>query len=433
MQTHLADWIRDTPDGQEADAILRTCVHCGFCNATCPTYQLLGDELDGPRGRIYLIKQALEGGPITATTQLHLDRCLTCRNCETTCPSGVQYGRLVDIGRKVVEQKVPRPLRQKAARTALMEGLTSGAFAPALKLGQIARSLLPAVLRNKVPTAQSAGRWPTQRHARKMILLAGCVQPAMQPNINSATARVFDALGIELVIAGVDRSAGSAGNPRNSRSAAAGCCGAIRHHLSDHDGALIEVRRNIDAWWPRITAAGSERAEAIVINASGCGAMVKDYGHLLRNEPLYAEKARRVSELTRDVAEVVPQFERELLALIAKRTSSAARAPARVAFHASCTLQHGQQIRGVVESFLAKMGAQLASVNEPHLCCGSAGTYSVLQPELAYRLRDRKLANLQGDAPETILSANIGCITHLQSGTERPVRHWIEWLDEQIA
>jgi len=407
MQTNLADWIRNTPDGKEADAILRKCVHCGFCTATCPTYQLLGDELDGPRGRIYLIKQVLEGKPATSTTQLHLDRCLTCRNCETTCPSGVQYGRLLDIGRHEVERQVERPVGDRLTRAALREGLTSSAFGPALKVGQLMRPLLPATLKNKVPKWQSAGRWPRRAHARKMLLLAGCVQPSMQPNINAATARVFDALGIELL------------SPR-----AAGCCGAIRQHLNDHEGAAANVCSNIDAWWPLVEAG----AEAIVMNASGCGAMVKDYGYLLRNHSSYAEKARRISELTRDLAELLPSLAESI-----KSKSKASAPKERVVFHPPCTLQHGQKIRGVVESMLRTLGAEVLPINESHLCCGSAGTYSVLEPELAYRLRDRKLGNLQAPKPDVILSANVGCITHLQSGTGTRVEHWIEWLDRRLA
>ncbi len=403
MQTLLAEFIRSTPEGAEAAEILGKCVHCGFCTATCPTYQLLGDELDGPRGRIYLIKQVLEGAAPTQKTQLHLDRCLTCRNCETTCPSGVQYGRLLDIGRKVVEDRVPRPRAQRLMRTALKEGLTSPLFAPALKLGQMVRPLLPATLKRKVPAKQDAGAWPARTHARRMLLLAGCVQPAMAPNINAATARVFDALGVELVV------------PK-----AAGCCGAIRYHLNDHDGGLADARRNIDAWWPHIEAG----CEAIVMNASGCGAQVREYGHLLRLDPAYAAKAKRVSEVTKDVAELLP-------ALLAEKGLTA-RGDARVVFHPPCTLQHAQQIRGAVEALLASFGAEVLPFADSHLCCGSAGTYSIFQPELSMQLRDRKLASLQQPQPDEILSANIGCIAHLSTGTDTPVKHWIEWLDGRL-
>jgi len=405
VQTNLADFIKHTPEGAEAAEILGKCVHCGFCTATCPTYQLLGDELDGPRGRIYLIKQVLEGARPSASTQLHLDRCLTCRNCETTCPSGVQYGRLLDIGRKVVDDQVRRSAGQSSVRLALKEGLTSSLFGPAMKFGQMMRPLLPEGLKKKVPARQDAGRWPTRTHARKMLLLAGCVQPAMLPNINAATARVFDALGIELVV------------PK-----AAGCCGAIRYHLNDHDGGLADARTNIDAWWPHIETG----VEAIVMNASGCGAQIKEYGHMLRFDPAYAAKAQRVSELTKDVAELLPALVMEAKARPTLRKG------ARVAFHPPCTLQHGQQIRGAVEALLTSLGADVLPFGESHLCCGSAGTYSILQPGLSLQLRDRKLSNLQQLKPDLILSANIGCITHLQSGTGTAVVHWIEWLDARM-
>ncbi|MFN9478102.1 MAG: glycolate oxidase subunit GlcF [Betaproteobacteria bacterium] len=408
MQTALADFIRDTPAGREADAILRKCVHCGFCTATCPTYQLLGDELDGPRGRIYLIKQVMEGKPATAKTQLHLDRCLTCRNCETTCPSGVQYGRLVDIGRKVVDDQVGRKVADGLMRGALKAGLTGPLFGPAMKLGQVMRPLLPGNLKAKVPAPQSAGTWPTRTHARKLILLEGCVQPAMLPNINGATARVLDALGLETI-----------------RAARAGCCGAVRYHLNDHDGGLDDARRNIDAWWPHIEAG----AEAIAINASGCGTQVKEYGHLLAHDTAYAAKAERVSALARDLSELLPALAEELLA---KLPPAPAADNPRVVFHPPCSLQHGQKIRGVVEALLAKLGAEVLPFGEAHFCCGSAGTYSVLQPQLATQLRDRKLDHLQAPQPREILSANVGCIAHLASGTETPVRHWIEWVDERL-
>ena len=435
MQTNLADWLRDTPDGIEADSILRSCVHCGFCTATCPTYQLLGDELDGPRGRIYLIKQVVEGVTPTRETQQHLDRCLTCRNCESTCPSGVQYGHLVDIGRKLVDRQVARPAGDRLLRGALREGMTRRSlFDTAMRLGQTVRPLLPEALRAKVPQRRDPGAWPVRSHARKVILLNGCVQPAMIPAIDAATARVLDALGIEAVVA-----------PRS------GCCGAIRHHLDDQAGALDDARRNIDAWWPLLatdtalaSAAGAVDdasraggAQAIVINASGCGAMIKDYAHLLRHDPLYAEKAARVSAMTRDLAEFLPAERERLQALcrpaVGAHDGDKRPTPPRLAFHPPCTLQHGQQVRGEVESLLVACGAEIVPFAESHLCCGSAGTYSVLQSTLATQLRDRKLASLQADSPDQILSANIGCLTHLQSGTDTPVRHWIEWLDRAIT
>jgi len=419
MQTNLAPEFKGTRDGEEAEAILRKCVHCGFCTATCPTYQLLGDELDGPRGRIYLMKQVLEGAPVTRKTQLHLDRCLTCRSCETTCPSGVQYGRLVDIGRKIVEERVERPPGEKTVRWLLKAGLTSSLFGPAMKLGQLARPLLPAALKAKVPAAGGAhaSRWPTREHPRKVLMLLGCVQPAMMPNINSATARVLDAAGIQTLVAD-----------------GAGCCGAIRTHLGDPEGGLDDIRRNVDAWWPLVDGFTSQgKVEAIVMNASGCGVAVKEYGHALAHDPAYADKARRVSELTKDISELLPDLVPALQSKLGLPRATA-KGAIRLAFHPPCTLQHGQQLRGGVEKHLGALGFEVSvAASEGHMCCGSAGTYSVLQPELATQLRDRKLQNLQPTQVKVIVSANIGCIQHLQSGTTTPVRHWVEVLDDALA
>jgi len=411
MQTNLADFIKNTRAGKEADAILRACVHCGFCTATCPTYQLLGDELDGPRGRIYLIKQVLEGTKATVKTQSHLDRCLTCRNCESTCPSGVEYGRLLDIGRKVVDDQVPRPVAQQLTRKLLKEFLPRPwLFKPAMAAGQLLRPLLPRTLKNKVPEKHGAGIFPRREHARKMLLLDGCVQPAMSPNINHAAARVFDALGVQLLVA-----------PK------AGCCGAIRFHLNDQAGGLDDMRRNIDAWWPYVIGSNGQGVEAIVMTASGCGVTVKEYGHLLAADPAYAVKAKAISALTKDLCEILPAFEAELQQKLQGKITQ------RVVYHPPCTLQHGQQIRGKVEGLLRSVGVDVQLCADNHLCCGSAGTYSVLQPELSYRLRDNKLDNLQASQPDMIVSANIGCLTHLQSGTQTPVRHWIELLDQALA
>jgi glycolate dehydrogenase iron-sulfur subunit len=425
MQTEIAPEFAGTAEGAEAEAILRKCVHCGFCTATCPTYQILGDELDGPRGRIYLIKQVLEGHAPTRATQIHLDRCLTCRNCETTCPSGVQYGNLVEIGRRIVDERVARPADERALRWTLKEGLTSSAFAPAMKVGRAVRSFLPAALKAKVPANADPGahRWPRREHPRKVLLLLGCVQPAMMPNINSATARVLDAAGIQTLVADE-----------------AGCCGAIRLHLSDREGALEHMRRNIDAWWPMVA---SGAVEAIVMNASGCGVTVKEYGHSLAHDPEYAAKAGRIADLTRDLSELLPELVETLRPRLARSRPEGRRADhaprperrsGRIAFHSPCTLQHGQSLRGGVEETLRALGFEIeVARTEAHLCCGSAGTYSVLQPEMAYALRDRKLGHLAELEPTTIVSANIGCIQHLQSGTRTPVRHWIEVLDEALA
>lgn len=411
METHLADFMRGTTAGREAEEILRKCVHCGFCTATCPTYQLLGDELDGPRGRIYLIKQVLEGAEVTAKTRLHLDRCLTCRSCETTCPSGVHYSRLLEIGRAVVERRVPRKGADALMRGALREGLPRPAlFGTAMKLGQMVRPFLPAAIKAKVPPLTSAGTVAeVAPQARKMLALAGCAQPSMYPNINGAAKRMLARLGIHLY-----------------EAAGAGCCGAVKLHLGDADGARDNARRNIDAWWPHVEAG----TEAIVITASGCGVEVKDYGHLLQDDPAYAAKAKRVGELARDVSEVVSAEKHALVELLQKSV------PARrqqLAFHAPCSLQHGLKIRGVVEELLIAAGFELTPVADAHLCCGSAGTYSILQPEIARRLRGHKLAALLAGQPAGIASANIGCIAHLQAGTDMPVRHWIEWLDNKLS
>ncbi|HSV70423.1 MAG TPA: glycolate oxidase subunit GlcF [Methylibium sp.] len=412
MQTKLSAEYRGSPDGEAAEAILRKCVHCGFCTATCPTYQLLGDELDGPRGRIYLIKQVLEGATPTRKTQAHLDRCLTCRNCETTCPSGVQYGALVEIGRRAVDAKVERPGTERAMRGALKEGLTSPLFGPALKLGQWFRPFVPAALKAKVPpkAGPRAHQWPTRSHPRKVLMLLGCVQPALAPNINSATARVLDAAGLQTLVAD-----------------GAGCCGAIRDHLNDHEGGLKDMRRNIDAWWPLVeglTAQG--KVEAIVMNASGCGVTVKEYARHLQHDPAYAERAARISALTKDLSELLPDLVPKLKPRLHGRRP-------RLAYHPPCTLQHGQQLRGGVEAGLRELGFDLQlAASESHLCCGSAGTYSVLQPALSQQLRERKLGQLLPLAPEAIVSANVGCIQHLQGGTGIPVRHWIEVLDEAL-
>ena len=409
MHTELSPEHAGTADGEAARALLQKCVHCGFCTATCPTYQLLGDELDGPRGRIYQIKNLLEGEAPTRELQTHLDRCLTCRSCESTCPSGVQYGELAEIGRRLVDARVERPATERLVRWALKEGLTSPLFAPALQLGQVVRPLLPEALQAKVPERREADArgWPQQRHARRMLMLAGCVQPAMSPEINPATARVLDAAGIEVVL-----------------PSGAGCCGAIRAHLNDRDGGLADMRRNIDAWWPLIERG---EVEAIVMNASGCGATVKEYGHHLSGDAAYAAKAARVSAMTRDLSELLP----ELVPVLKPKLAAAAQA-GRLALHPPCTLQHAQKLKGGLEAGLRALGFTVVLPADSHLCCGSAGTYSVLQPALSQQLRERKQAGLAALEPDTVVSANIGCITHLQAGCATPVRHWVEVLDAAL-
>ncbi|MBF8747002.1 glycolate oxidase subunit GlcF [Pseudomonas monteilii] len=404
MQTDLSDYAKSLPRAEEAERILRSCVHCGFCTATCPTYQLLGDELDGPRGRIYLIKQVLEGQEVTAKTQSHLDRCLTCRNCETTCPSGVEYHSLLDIGRAVVEEKVPRPLGQRLLR----EGLRSVVPRPALfkaftQTAKALRPLLPHTLQAKLPRhAPPAKPRPQRQHARQVLMLEGCVQPSLSPNTNAAAARVLDRLGISVTAA-----------------REAGCCGAVDYHLNAQDKGLDRARRNIDAWWPAIEAG----AEAIVQTASGCGAFVRDYGHLLAGDPAYAAKAAKVSALARDLVEVLREEPLENLGVHADQ---------RLAFHCPCTLQHAQKLGGAVEGLLGRLGFSLTAVPDGHLCCGSAGTYSLTQPALSRQLRDNKLNALESGNPQVIVTANIGCQTHLDSAGRTPVRHWIELVEEAL-
>ncbi len=406
MQTQIADFLRGTPEGNEAHEILSKCVHCGFCTATCPTYQLLGDELDGPRGRIYLIKSIAEGEAPTEETRTHLDRCLTCRACEPACPSGVEYGRLADLGRKWVDERAPRPVHARATRSVLRAVLSRPrVFAALVAVGRVFAFLLPQTLRAQLAQSRVSFALPRTQHARKMLLLTGCVQPGLAPSIHLATVRVLDALGVQVVT-----------------TAESGCCGAIRHHLSDPEGALDNARRNIDAWWPAIEAG----AEAIVMNASGCGAMVREYGHLLRHDPQYAAKAARVTELTRDLVEVVAPASEHLRAQLRVMER------ARIAFHPPCTLQHAQRLRGQVEGLLVALQGNLVPFPDAHLCCGSAGTYSLLQSEIASELRDRKLAALDSASPSEILSANIGCIMHLRAASKVPVRHWVEWLAERL-
>ena len=401
MQTNLVERYANTDHGREAEAILRKCVHCGFCTATCPTYQLLGDELDGPRGRIYQIKEILEGSTPTASTQGHLDRCLTCRSCETTCPSGVDYGRLADIGRKIVEDEVGRSLTETLIRKALILVIPNRPlFGFLMHLGHLFRPLMPSAIRRKIPYRTPSSSWPQSTHTRKMLVLEACAQPSATPNVNAAAARVLDRLGIQLIAA-----------------KEAGCCGAVAHHLSDHHRSYDAVKRNIDAWWPLI----EEGAEAIVITASGCGVMVKEYGHLLAEDSQYAEKAQRVAELAKDISEVLTV--EDLSGLRVREAST-------LAFHSPCTLQHGQKLNGLTEGVLRELGFDLKPVADSHLCCGSAGTYSILQPDLSKRLLKNKVEALEATGAPTIATANIGCQLHLSTGANTPVKHWIELVDE---
>ncbi len=404
MKTSILAEILATPVGQEAEKILRSCVHCGFCTATCPTYQLLGDELDGPRGRIYLIKQMLEGEPVTRRTQQHLDRCLTCRSCETTCPSGVEYSRLVDIGREMIDKQVKRPWLEDIQRFLLRRLLPyPERIVVPLYLARWLKPLLPAVLKNKIPVRQMPGKRPVLRHQRQMLVLEGCAQSVMTPSTNAAASRVLDHLGISLL-----------------SPSAQGCCGAVNQHLSAPEEAQQFMRRNIDAWWPHIEAG----AEAIIITASGCGVMVKDYGYLLRDDPDYAEKAKTVAALAKDLSEVIAAEDLSLLNIKNNQ---------RIAVHTPCTLLHGQQLNGLVERIFERVGISLSTVGDKHLCCGSAGTYSILQPALSTQLLNNKLAALNKDNPDIIVTANVGCQLHLCSSAQQPVKHWIELLDNTLV
>jgi glycolate oxidase iron-sulfur subunit len=403
MQTKLSPIFQNTPHGEEAENILRSCVHCGFCTATCPTYQLLGDERDGPRGRIYLIKQFFEGEPASQQTQLHLDRCLTCRSCETTCPSGVQYSRLLDIGREQVDKQVPRPLMQRLIRNALSHSVPyPKRMQTILKAGQLLKPVLPISLQKKLLPLPKQVSAVTQDHQRKMLVLAGCVQQVVTPQTNAATTKVFDELGIELVTV-----------PE------AGCCGAVSQHLSASQEAKQFIKQNIDAWWPHV----ENGVEAIVITASGCGSMVKEYGHLLKHDADYADKAAKVAELCKDIVEVLAEQDLTRWQAIGHGQT--------IAFHCPCSLQHGQQLTGQVEQILKQLSFTLTKVQDAHLCCGSAGTYSLLQPALSEQLKQNKLTALQAGKPDRIVTANIGCQMHLSSD-QHPISHWIELIAEHV-
>jgi glycolate oxidase iron-sulfur subunit len=393
MQTSLAGPIKDTPQGREADAILRSCVHCGLCTASCPTYRLLGDERDSPRGRIYLIKSLLEGHEAGHTTQLHLDRCLGCRACETACPSGVQYARLLDIGRARIE--VRRPLIERLKRLFLCRVLPyPRRLEPFLRAAQVVRPFLPAGMRRRIPAPVTPRPWPAARHARRVLLATGCVQALVAPDIDSAAATLLDRIGISVV-------------------PAPGCCGAISHHLSAEAQARDQMRCNIDRWWPAIESG----AERLIVTASGCGTMLKDYGRLLSHDRRYAARARRVSGLACDLSEA-----------LAAEPVPAIKTPRRIAFHAPCSLTHGQRLAGVTESLLSGLGFELCAVADPGLCCGSAGTYSILQPALSRPLLRAKLRALEAGEPEIIATANIGCYAYLRQEAGVPVVHWVELL-----
>ena len=405
MQTFITGDLLKTPTGREADRILRSCVHCGFCTATCPTYRLLGDELDSPRGRIYLIKNLLEGQEVTRKTQLHLDRCLTCRTCETYCPSGVEYAHLLDIGRRQLAVKIKRSLADQCFRFLLRMLLPyKSRFAFLLRTGQVLRPLLPSRLRSMIPARHKTRELPGgDKHHRKVILFAGCVQPALSPQTNVAAQRVLDRIGISAVAVSGE-----------------GCCGAIDYHMAEMDSTAAFIKNNIDRWWLHVAGG----AEAIVTTASGCGAMIKDYGYLLRDDPAYAEKAARISALARDISEIFSAAD------VTRLRSRMGGVAIRTAFQNPCTLQHGQKLKNTTGELLADLGFDLCQVPDSQACCGSAGVYSLMQQELAGQLRKAKIGDLLAGGPEVITTANIGCQMHLQQATEVPVKHWIEVVDE---
>lgn len=413
MDVTLSDAFRGSPVAEEAAALMRACVQCGYCTETCPTLRVTGGEWDGPRGRIHLIKQLLEGETPSADVRRQLDGCLTCRSCETTCPQHVRYARILDLGRELVEHRTPRPLRERLARAALRAIVPNRRrFAALLALGRLARPLLPAALRERVPPARPAGAWPDRAHARTMLVWRGCVQPSLAPDIDAAAARVLDRFGVRLAAAGT------------------GCCGALSHHMAADDEAKATMRRNIDALWPDVEAG----AEAIVTTASGCGAHLRDYGELLRDDPRYAERAKRVSELAKDLCEVVAaEWKEGTFAPPAPPPGSGTRPqPVRIAYQSPCSLQHGQKLAGAVEKLLKRAGYRLVPVAYPFMCCGSAGSYSILQPEMARTLRERKLETLTATRPTAIATANIGCLHHLAETSPVPVRHWIEFVDQAL-
>ncbi len=401
MHTRLHESMDGRPGAREAADLIGACVHCGFCLATCPTYLDSRDERDSPRGRIYLVRQLLETGEASQATQLHLDRCLSCRGCETTCPSGVRYGRLADIGRGLLESQVRRTPSDRWFRRALRWVLTRPAlFGRLLRLGQAVRSALPRGLRQQVPPRQPVPEVPTRAHGRTMLVLEGCVQSAATPRTNAVARRVLDRLGITL------------------RSVpAAGCCGAVNYHLGAHQSGLDDMRRNIDAWWPEVESG----AEAIVSSATGCGSLLAEYGELLAHDPHYADRARRISAMARDIGEILAGEE---LGALQVDTGVG-----RVAVQTPCSLQHGLRRPRLIADLLRRAGFELAETRGDHLCCGSAGTYSILQKETSERLRERKLRDLTRDAPAVIATGNVGCQLHLQAGADIPVVHWIELLD----
>lgn len=398
MRTIIRGPLAGTTGGAIAEQALKACVHCGMCNATCPTYQIRADELEGPRGRIYLMKQALEGEPVSRLTLDHLDSCLSCRACETTCPSGVAYHQLYDIAHPVIAEAVKWPAGERLFRFGIRQLTRSPIlFRMALTLGGLVKPLLPPQLKARITPPPPPSPWPRTRQARRMSLLPGCVQSATAPHFNATAARVLDRAGISLV-----------------ESRKAGCCGAVSFHLEAPEEARRAARRNIQAW-------EADGTEAIVATSSGCASFIRDYPDLLRDDPAFAERARAVAARVRDPLQV-----------LAETPPVALRAPGapRIAVQEPCSLQHGLKLTGQIASLLRQLGYEPQPIADNHLCCGSAGAYSLTQPEMSARLRDNKLAALSATSPAAIYTANIGCWMHLAEATDIPVRHWIEAVDE---
>ena len=410
MQTDIKSTILNTRIGQEANDILRSCVHCGFCTATCPTYQLLGDELDGPRGRIYLIKRVLETDQVSENTQLHLDRCLSCGACETTCPSGVKYRRLLDIGREIVEHKVDRPSIDKIKRKTLSFILgNKELFSFLLSSARLFRPILPKQLQKSIPKKQkvisltpSMPSMPSQ-HKRKMILFRGCVHDAIAPEINASAIRVLDKLGISVIE--VDELI---------------CCAAVSHHLLEKDKTEHTIKQNIDLLLAKL----NPDVEAIFTTASACSLMLKDYPKLMEDDAEYHPKASQLASKFKDISEVI--CNESVGSLTFEKSNK------RIAFHSPCSMQHGLKVVNSIEHILAQAGFNLVNVKDSHLCCGSAGTYSILQKDLSEQLLTNKVDNLTANQAEIIATANIGCLTHIQSGTETPVKHWVNLINQSL-
>ena len=415
MDIKLASKYKNKKEFQIAEEIIRRCVHCGFCNSTCPTYQILGDERDSPRGRISIIKDILEGSEPTIQSQIHLDRCLLCRNCETTCPSGVEYGTLYKIGNKVVEKNIKTKSNQKFFRFILREFLLSKFFYIGMYVSKKIRFILPKKIKKFIPKSKLSFfqinndfHRSKNKSEKKIILFLGCVQKSMLPSINEATQKILKVC--DYSYSAIDNN---------------DCCGAIRSHLSDNEGQIKNVKRNIDLWWPEIS---DGNIKYIISNASACSLEIKNYGKVLSDDPKYSEKAKKVSKLAIDLSEILPEIVNVLASKINFNKKNQ-----KLVFHPPCTLQHGHKINGLVERNLEKLGYKILKTNEEsNLCCGSAGTYSLFHPEISIALKKRKIDHIKKLDCDLVISANVGCISHLQSESPKSVKHWVEVLADDL-